>query len=1012
MTDSSSGSRTDSDDTPRPAAPGGFFGRLVAAVQNGIEIARFGGLGEREPSPYVVMAEERHHRLRHYFPGASGSDRPAAILVPPLMLSAEVWDVAPDSSAVAALHDLGADPWVVDFGSPETEEGGLDRTLSDHVVAVSRAVDVVRAETGRDVHLMGYSQGGMFCYQAAAFRNVAFEESSGIASLVTFGSPVDMYAALPVDLPVDVLADILGSLGRLQSNLFPTGIPAWATRIGFQLLDPVKAVRQRIDFARQLYDREALQAREGIGRFLEREGWEAFPGPALKDFIEHLIASNRMLQGGFVVDERTATLASITCPILAFVGDTDSIAPAPGVQAIRVAAPEADSYEAHLPGGHFALVVGSRATGITWPTVAAWLDWQEGRGRCPENVTPVPLPSERVASEGGIMEQLGEGLGVALEVGRELFESASGLIGKPVDALDLMSGTIAPQLPRLVRLEELRRDTPVSMGLVLEERSQASPEGTLFLFEGRAHSYRDANERIDNVVLGLLECGVRQGQYVGLLMKTRPSAVVATLALSRLGAVAVMLRPDVSLAEQLEQVPVEHLVADPEHAEEAGEILGQGVLVLGGGGGPRTLAPGLIDMEAIDPDRVTPPAWYTPNPGLASELGLVLITGDEGRLAANRVTNRRFATSAYGTASACALTSRDTVYCSSPTHHPTGIMVCVGGALVSGARLAMATPGDLSLDPERFWQDVRRYGVSVVFYSWNLLRFILNAPDTPAEHHHPIRLFAGSGMPVGIWRRLKERFHPARVVEFYASTEGNAVLVNLTGRKIGSVGRSLPGAAELALAAYDLEVGELVEQESGFAERCEPGEVGLLLCGVDRTRGEVEGRPLRSVFESGDAWLSSGDLFRMDSDGDYWLVGAVADIIRTPHGALLAVPVEDVLSRELDFVDQVSLYGVALPGVEGEVPVAAITIRRGAKLDPVALRCKVEARLENHRRPRVVRVMDELPETAGYRIRKSVLRQEGLGLEEASGETLWLAPGEEGYVPLGRDEVEEWIGGY
>ena len=66
---------------------------------------------------------------------------------------------------------------MVDFGAPEHEEGGLERNLTDHVLAVSDAVDRVREVTGRDVHLGGYTQGGMFCYQTAAYRR-----SEGLAS--------------------------------------------------------------------------------------------------------------------------------------------------------------------------------------------------------------------------------------------------------------------------------------------------------------------------------------------------------------------------------------------------------------------------------------------------------------------------------------------------------------------------------------------------------------------------------------------------------------------------------------------------------------------------------------------------------------------------------------------------------------------------------------------------------------------------------------------------------------
>ena len=171
--------------------------RLGAAARNALEVARFGGLQTGEvPSPFEVAAREPMYRLRHYFPaeagGRSGSCAGAGgpvLLVPPLMMTADVYDVSPATSAVRILHEAGADPWVVDFGAPEREAGGLQRTVTDHVLAVSETVERVRAATGREVHLTGYSQGGMFAYQAAAYRR-----SDGLASIVTFGAPVDARA--------------------------------------------------------------------------------------------------------------------------------------------------------------------------------------------------------------------------------------------------------------------------------------------------------------------------------------------------------------------------------------------------------------------------------------------------------------------------------------------------------------------------------------------------------------------------------------------------------------------------------------------------------------------------------------------------------------------------------------------------------------------------------------------------------------------------------------------------
>ena len=74
--------------------------------------------------------------------------------------------------------------------------------------------------------------------------------------------------------------------------------------------------------------------------------------------------------------------------------------------------------------------------------------------------------------------------------------------------------------------------------------------------------------------------------------------------------------------------------------------------MLGGVGEDRASSrAGLIDMEQIDPDAVKLPAWYRPNPGRARDLAFILVHRRSGeRTRANRITNRRWAFSAFGTA--------------------------------------------------------------------------------------------------------------------------------------------------------------------------------------------------------------------------------------------------------------------------------------------------------------------------------------------------------------------------
>ena len=63
-------------------------------------------------------------------------------------------------------------------------------------------------------------------------------------------------------------------------------------------------------------------------------------------------------------------------------------------------------------------------------------------------------------------------------------------------------------------------------------------------------------------------------------------------------------------------------------------------------------------------------------------------------------------------------------------------------------------------------------------------------------------------MRKSVWERLRERFPRAHVLEFYASTEGNAVLANPSGKKVGSLGKALPGSTDLALLGWSADNGD------------------------------------------------------------------------------------------------------------------------------------------------------------------------------------------------------------
>jgi putative long chain acyl-CoA synthase len=180
-------------------------------------------------------------------------------------------------------------------------------------------------------------------------------------------------------------------------------------------------------------------------------------------------------------------------------------------------------------------------------------------------------------------------------------------------------------LPRLARLGQINDHTRISLGRIMSEQAREVPQGECLLFDGRVHTFEAVDRRINNVVRGLIEVGVRQGAHVGVLMETRPSALVAIAALSRLGAVAVLMPPDVDLTTAARLGAVSEIIADPSNLEAA-RRLDRRVLVLGGGESRDLHLPehaDVIDMEKIDPDVVDLPGWYRPNPGARPRPGIV-----------------------------------------------------------------------------------------------------------------------------------------------------------------------------------------------------------------------------------------------------------------------------------------------------------------------------------------------------------------------------------------------------
>ena len=414
-------------------------------------------------------------------------------------------------------------------------------------------------------------------------------------------------------------------------------IPGWLARTGFQMLDPIKTAQSRLDFLRQLHDREALLPREQQRRFLASEGWIAWSGPAIAELLKQFIAHNRMMTGGFAIHGDLVTLTDIDCPVLAVVGEVDDIGQPASVRGIKRAAPQADVYEYLIRAGHFGLVVGIEGGHADMADRRAWVQVARRRRRHARAASsPMAAAAGRAPARAACRWPRGwrTAPAAATEMAFSLARSAAdALVAANKSARALAVETVRT-LPRLARLGQINDHTRISLGRIMSEQARDAPNGEFLLFDGRVHTYEAVDRRINNVVRGLIDVGVRQGAHVGVLMETRPSALVAIAALSRLGAVAVLMPPDADLADS---GPARRGVRRSSPTRATSRPPGgcrMRVLVLGGGESRDLHLPDdadVIDMEKIDPDAVELPGWYRPNPGFARDLAFVAFSTVGGR---------------------------------------------------------------------------------------------------------------------------------------------------------------------------------------------------------------------------------------------------------------------------------------------------------------------------------------------------------------------------------------------
>ena len=316
--------------------------------------------------------------------------------------------------------------------------------------------------------------------------------------------------------------------------------------------------------------------------------------------------------------------------------------------------------------------------------------------------------------------------------------------------------------------------------------------------------------------------------------------------------------------------------------------------------------------------------------------------------------------------------------------------------LNSGATLALGK----SFSASKFWDEVIRYEATAFVYIGEICAYLLNQPPKDTDRKHKVRVICGNGLRPAIWDEFTERFGIERVCEFYGASEGNTAFVN-----VFNVPKSTGICpTPVAFVAYDPDTGEPVRGADGRVRKVGNGEPGLLLSKVSNfqpfdgytDKKATEKKLVRNAFRDGDAWFNTGDLMRSQGFGHAAFTDRLGDTFRWKGENVATTEVEAAISTNPQ-VEEVTVFGVEVPGAGGRAGMAAVQVKAGEEFDGKALAGSAYDRLPGYAVPLFVRVVKELAHTSTFKSQKVDLRKQGYGTD-VEDPIYVLAGRDEGYV--------------
>ncbi len=527
--------------------------------------------------------------------------------------------------------------------------------------------------------------------------------------------------------------------------------------------------------------------------------------------------------------------------------------------------------------------------------------------------------------------------------------------------------------------------------------------------EQRTVTYADLHRDVQRFANVLKELGVGTGDVVGIFLPMIPEVVVAMLACARIGAAhnvvfggfapsSVVERMQVSDAKVLitadgarrkgKSAPVKASV--DEVIDQAPAL--QHVVVVRNTGQNCPMTQGrdvYYDDVAARVSDTCPPEPLDPETPLfilyssgstAKPKGILHTTG--GYLTGVTATMRDVFD---------LKPESDVYWCTADVGWVTGHSYIVYGPLANGCTSVMFEGAPDYPHKAIWWELVERFNVTIFYTAPTAIRACMKwGPEYPAKHDlSSLRLLGSVGEPINpkawVWYHKVIGQERCPIIDTWWQTETGAVMISplpgITTTKSGSATRPLPGIS-----------AKLLDPETGHEI---PEGEGLLV--IDRPWPSM----LRTLYRDDERYVSTywsrfgsttyvvGDAARRDSDGYFWIIGRVDDVINVSGHRLSTAEVESAIVAH----EKVAEAAVVPEphDLTGQAIVAFVILSGGQQGDDalaVEIREFVGTRIGKLARPSRVIFTDDLPKTRSGKIMRRLLRNLAEGRELGDVTTL------------------------